>query len=571
MPRHIIGLISRCILSGLTLSAGLLGLVGCGSYNAPSQPPPTPTSVTISPTSASVPAGTGTKNFTATVMNDYLNRGVTWALSGAGCSMTTCGSLTSMTTSSVTYNAPAAVPNPATVTLTATSVNNTMKSATATITVTAGAAAVSVTITDTPPAGVTLLSFEVNVAGAMLNPGSVDLLGGKGPIQIEVKQLETESAFLSTATVTPGTFTSLTLAFANPELTFKNDTGAALAGCAVGAVCEIKPTGTLTSTANFPGSGIVIMANSPTGIQVDVNPDTILSATLGVDFSLAGAVTVQQLTMKPAGELDDLDDLRGAVQNLDTTNKQFTLHTSEGDFPITTDNNTEFDFEACAANNFSCLQNNQVVAVDAKLMAGGVFLAKKIEFEDDAEDDELEGIVFKIDDATHFEMVVLDELKSVNNVSIGNPIVATLSNPGFQVKAGGLPVPSALQGDFEGAMDTSQLLPGQTVQIRLTGPANPGPPVAVTTNRVRLRMTQFTANVKAGSIVPPNFSVDTLPALFTSAGISSIHVQTSSETDFAGVSGVSALVDGNSVSLRGLLFNNGALPPELIAKRLRKR
>src|SRR5712692_9991968 len=235
------------------LSLGLLGLVGCGSYSAPSQPPPTPTSVTISPASASVPAGTGTQNFTATVMNDYLNRGVTWTLSGAGCSMTTCGSLTSMTTSSVTYNAPAAVPNPATVTLTATSVNNTMKSATATITVTAGAAAVSVTITDTPPAGVTLLSFEVNVTGAMLNPGSVDLLGGKGPTQIEVKQLETESAFLSTATVPAGTFTSLTLTFANPELTFKNDTGAALAGCAAGAVCEIKPTGTLTSTVNFPG------------------------------------------------------------------------------------------------------------------------------------------------------------------------------------------------------------------------------------------------------------------------------------------------------------------------------
>src|SRR5712692_6462273 len=223
MPRHISSLIPRCISSGLILFAGLLGCGG--SYNAPSQPPPTPTSVTISPTSASVPAGTGTQNFTATVMNDYLNRGVTWTLSGAGCSMTTCGSLTSMTTSSVTYNAPAAVPNPATVTLTATSVNNTMKSSTATITVTSGAAAVSVTITDTPPAGVTLLSFEVNVTGATLNPGSVDLaLGGKGPIQIEVKQLETESVFLSTATVTPGTFTSLTLTFADPELTFKNDT-----------------------------------------------------------------------------------------------------------------------------------------------------------------------------------------------------------------------------------------------------------------------------------------------------------------------------------------------------------
>ena len=494
MPRHIVGLMPRFISCGLILLAGLLGLGGCGGYNAPSQPPPTPSSVTISPTSASVKAGTGTQNFTATVMNDYLSRGVTWALSGAGCSGATCGSLSNMTSSSVTYNAPTAA---ATVTLTATSVNDTSKSSTATITVTAaaaaGAAAVSLTMTDTPPAGVTLLSFEVNVTGATLNPGNVDLLGGKGPIQIEVKQLETESAFLSTATVTPGTFTSLTMTFANPELTFKNDTGAALAGCPVGAVCEIKPTGTLTSTVNFPGSGIVIMANSPIGIQVDVNPDTILSATLGVDFSLAGAVSVQQLNMKPDGELDDLDDLRGTVQNLDTTNKKFTLHTADGDFPITTDSNTEFDFEACAANNFSCLQTNQVVEVDAKLMAGGMFLAKKIEFEDDAEDDELEGIVFKIDDATHFEMVVLDELRSVNNVNVGNPTVVTLSNPGFQVKADGLSVPSALQGGFEGATDTSQLLPGQMVEIRLTGPANPGPPVAVTTDRVRLRMTQFTA------------------------------------------------------------------------------
>jgi hypothetical protein len=569
MPRHIVGLMPRFISCGLILSAGL---AGCGGYNAPSQPPPTPSSVTISPTSASVKAGTGTQNFTATVMNDYLNRGVTWALSGAGCSGATCGSLSNMTSSSVTYNAPSAA---ATVTLTATSVNDATKSSTATITVTAaaaaGAAAVSLTMTDTPPAGVTLLSFEVNVTGATLNPGSVDLLGGKGPIQIEVKQLETESAFLSTAPVAPGTFTSLTLTFANPELTFKNDTGAALAGCAVGAVCEIKPTGTLTSTINFPGSGIVVMANSPAGIQVDVNTGTILGATLGVDFSLAGAVSVQQLSMKPAGELDDLDDLRGAVESLDTTNKKFTLHTADGDFPITTATNTEFDFEACAANNFTCLQNNQVVEVDAKLMAGGVFLAKKIEFEDDTEDDELEGIVFKIDDATHFEMVVLDELRSVNNVNIGNPTVVTLSNPGFQVKADGLSVPSALQGNFEGATDTSQLLPGQTVEIRLTGPANPGPPVTVTSNRVRLRMTQFTANVKAGSIVPPNFSVDTLPALFTNAGISSIHVQTSSNTDFEGVSGVTALADGNTVSLRGLLFKNGALSPELVVKKVRKR
>src|SRR6266852_5142660 len=429
-----------------------------------------------------------------------------------------------------------------------------------------GSAPMSFTMTDAPPAGVTVLSFEVNVTGATLNPGNVDLLSGKRSIEVEVKELETESAFLNTANVAPGTYTSLNLTFSNPELTFKNDTGATLAGCAAGAVCEIKPAGTLTSTFTFP---------SP-GIMVAVNLNTLLSPALGVDFSQAGAVTAQQLAVRrdedreDLEDLDELDDLHGTVQNLDATNKKFTLHTANGDFTITTDGNTRFEFESCLTNNFSCLQNGQVVQVDVAMMAGGVFLAKKIEFEDQLEDDELQGIVFKVDDAMHFEMVVLDELRSVNNVSVGNPIMVTLSSPTFRVGTDGLTVPSGLQSAFEGAVDTSQLMTGQTVEIRLTGAPSPGPPITATANRVRLRMTQFTANV-SGAPVPPNFTVGSLPALFTSAGITSIQVQTSSATQFEGVTSVSGLADTNTVSLRGLLFKNGANPPVLIARKVRKR
>lgn len=450
-------------------------------------------------------------------------------------------------------------------------------------------AAVSFTVTDTPPVGVTLLSFEVKLTGAELNPGSVDLLGGKGPISIEVKNLETESAFLNTAHVAPGTYTSLNLTFFNPEVTFKNDTGVMLAGCAAGAVCEIKPGGTLTSMVTFPGSGITIVANTPTGIQVDVNPNTILSAAMGVDFSLAGAVSAQQLTTKPAGHLEDVDELRGTVQNLDKTNKTFTLHMLAGDFPITTDSNTRFEFESCTPtpNVFDCLANLQVVEVDAKLMAGGIFLAKEISFEDDAVDDELEGVVFKIDDATHFEMVVLHELRDIANVSVGNPVVITLDpscaqSSCFRVQPEnmrdmmGMGSNSTLRQNFESALDTSQLLTGQAVELRLAGAVNLGPPVTATANRVRLRMTQFTAKLKPGSIVPPNFSVDTLPSLFTGATppITEIHVQTSPPmTSFMGpgATSISSLSDGDTVSLRGLLFKNGVNPPELIAKKVRKR
>src|SRR5437867_3789635 len=160
-----------------------------------------------------------------------------------------------------------------------------------------GSPALSVTVTDTPPAGVSVLSFEVSVTGATLNPGNVDLLAGRGPVRIEVENLETESGFLNTARVAPGTYTSLNLTFANPELTFKNGTTGTLAGCAAGAVCEIKPTGTLTSTVNFPSPGLTITGSSSgmmqeeddeqtaMGIQVDLNVNTILSGTLGVERS----------------------------------------------------------------------------------------------------------------------------------------------------------------------------------------------------------------------------------------------------------------------------------------------
>lgn len=451
-----------------------------------------------------------------------------------------------------------------------------------------GASALSMTVTDTPPMGVTVLSFEVSVTGATLNPGGVDLLAGRGPVRIEAEELETESAFLNTAGINPGTYTSLNLTFANPELTFKNGTTTMLAGCNPSAVCEIKPTGTLTSTVNFPSPGLVIQGNpgmsgtmgqdnqgddneqTAMGIQLDLDVNTIVTAMMGLDFSQTGAVTVKQLAREAEGEFDDVNELKGTVQNLDTMKMTFTLHTINGDFSITTDSNTQFNFDNCSMNNFSCLSNNIVVEVDAMMMPGGIFLAREISLEDNAEDDEMEGVVTKIDDATHFEIVVLDELHSLNNVSVGNPVVVTLSNPTFQVQMEELNAPSTLVNAFQSATDTSQLLPGQAMEIRLTSPANPGPPITVTTDRVRLRMTQFTATV-SGAPVPPNFTVSSLPSLFTGAGITSIQVETSSATRFDGAADVSGLADTNIVSLRGLLFKNVPNPPVLVAKKVRKR
>ncbi len=132
--------------------------------------------VSVSPTTASVQASGGTKNFTATVQNDAQNKGVSWSLSGGGCSGATCGALSAASSASgtpITYTAPASAPAPATVTLTATSVANGTKAAQATITVTPPPVGVSVTLTP-GRGGLTVsqsLSFTATVANDVGSAG----------------------------------------------------------------------------------------------------------------------------------------------------------------------------------------------------------------------------------------------------------------------------------------------------------------------------------------------------------------------------------------------------------------
>lgn len=97
---------------------------------------PPPMSVSISPASASV-AVNGVQQFTAAVTNDSAAGGVTWSLTGTGCTGAGCGSITPASTPSgaaATYKAPAKVPNPADVMVIATSIANHSRSASAVVT-----------------------------------------------------------------------------------------------------------------------------------------------------------------------------------------------------------------------------------------------------------------------------------------------------------------------------------------------------------------------------------------------------------------------------------------------------
>jgi len=127
--------------------------------------------VTISNKFSSVNTGANAFVVNATVQNDSTNSGVTWTLTGASCSATGCGSLTSSTATSVTYNPPTSLPTNTQATLTATSVHDTSKSDSAAFTVTKPPIAVTIkNKVSTVSANAGAISFSASLQNDTTNP-----------------------------------------------------------------------------------------------------------------------------------------------------------------------------------------------------------------------------------------------------------------------------------------------------------------------------------------------------------------------------------------------------------------
>src|SRR2546425_7456135 len=160
-------------------------------------------------------------------------------------------------------------------------------------------AQVSLTIHDSPPMGVTVLSFEIEVTGAALQPSDsssqpVSMLSE--PQDIEIEHLQTESALLASRSVPTGTYSSLMVTFANPRMTIQNQTTAPLTlgtqMCPVQQVCEFDPK-LNQSSATVQGSPFPIMLtmNSPLVLKMDFSIDPSVQS----DLSITPTISVMQL------------------------------------------------------------------------------------------------------------------------------------------------------------------------------------------------------------------------------------------------------------------------------------
>src|SRR5713101_8110720 len=427
-----------------------------------------------------------------------------------------------------------------------------------------GNSSLSVTMTDTPPAGVTILSFKFTLTGFTVTPSTgtpVALISGSNPVTVELTQLQADATALGTFTIPSNTYKSVNVTVANADISFANQSGAAIGQCPNATVCEIQPAGigNLTvSTAPFP---ITVSSGGNIGLSLDFNLANAITSTVGVDFTQPNVLTAASLPIsnQPAGQFEPIPDVVGVVQ------------------AVNANSNTVFDnFLSCSVSNFTCLQNNMVVSADLTLNSNGTFTATEIEFEDTAPDDEITGVVFSIDATTqtNFTIVVLDKLEAasgslIGGVSVGNLATVQLaSTPSFVVDTKGLVVPQSPLSLFQGSSNTSQMLGGQVVQVRVKTFTAASPPVnaSLTTDRVRLGFSVISAPVSLTG--NPNFNLGPLSPLLANQSLLSLQVQTQLKTAFEGVTDVNGLAGGDNVSVRGLFFTG--TPAILVAAKVRK-
>lgn len=434
-------------------------------------------------------------------------------------------------------------------------------------------APVTLIMTDTPPTGVSVLSFQITVTGATLQPGNVPLISSA--VQLQAATLQTSAVPLSTANVPVGTYSSISFNLASPVFTVLNRSGGTLAGCANNSICKLS--GANPSSISFTGLPfpVTVTANTPVGLLADLSLKNIIQSNLSLKFDATSLSLSVLPSVSLTGTLQTIEGFLGQVTAHGTN--QFTMKNFPSGLALTISVNASttfqnFDTIGCTASpqNFSCVQVGQIVAVDLNFPGNGTLVATTVDAEDAASQQDLEGVLVATGPLLgQFQMVLLDEEPSVSSVSVGDEVLVNIVQPAtFGIDADGLSVPSTFT-----FASTTDLFVGQEIQVQVTSVfPNPSGGQAVDTSRVRLRMSQFTASVNtkvnATTFTVTGLNPSGLPSLLTTGPVT---VSTSAQTEFNPSNlTVSALNIGDTVSLRGLLFSPTS-GPTLVTRNVRKR
>lgn len=422
-------------------------------------------------------------------------------------------------------------------------------------------ATVNLVVADTPATNLTVLSFQVQITAAVLQPGNVALL--PRPVTVDLAQLVSDTGFLASTVIGSATYTSLEVTLANPQVTLLNDTGAAisLAGqsCVPGATCTYSPTlnnATVTiSSGVFP---LTLTASSTTGLNLDLSIPDLLQSDLSITLANGRSVNLSLLSGNSAAvQQASIDDVLGTVTAV--SGNQLDLTTAFGDsLVLTTGSSTTYSYPqaVCSTANASCVSVGQIVTTDLSMLGSGSLGVTSLSYVGSAGSQLVKALVLSTDNsgATPSAQLLLQREVNVSSLTAGQ--VAMVSLPAGVSYSVGVPsYPAISTATFASAAD---LVPGQELIVSV------GPDLVIASSpsfsasAVYLEPSQIIGTVASVDTTLSSLEVTGLSGVFTGSRpvVQELGVQTGMSTAFVGFnpSSLAAVSVGQFVAAKGPLF-----------------
>jgi hypothetical protein len=451
-----------------------------------------------------------------------------------------------------------------------------------------GNASVSITLFDTPPSGVTVLSFSLPIVGISLTPSTGSAVPIYSPTTIvptEITRLQAESALITLGAQVPaGTYTSLNVTLAASSGVFINYSGSTIAvssslSCPNGGVCNL-PTGA-AATINIPIS-LTLTSGQNAWIGIDVNLNNAITspttASIGVDFTQPKTFTAITTPRAgtPSGAFDTIGDFIGTVTALSSSSITVQNTITGQSLTAAVNASTELDAAPGTYSNCTsaatCVTKGAVVSMDSALTTSNALTATEIDTLDATAIDEVEGVIYPTSTTSTtgvHGLIISDKISASGNSTLGAStttlgtgiFLSAGSNINFVIDTKNLtafvqPIGFAGSGD---------LLAGQQIRAHVsnvtTTTSGSNTVIQADATNVLLRWSRISASIN--SVALNNFTITGLPQYITTINspITPAAVFTyQGGTLFDGVTGTSDpnFVVGSPVAIRALFLNSNA-------------
>jgi hypothetical protein len=378
---------------------------------------------------------------------------------------------------------------------------------------------------------------------------------------VDFARLVDFASILNTASITAGTYSQLQMTLSSAQLTVLDTSQSPP------APVSVKTT---LTTQNFTVDitpALIISPNSGSALTMDFNLRK--SVQTDANGQVTGAVD-PQFTLTPAttstnGELGEADSLYGYVQTVSTTssNSAFTgsfgLQVNGGVGQVMTiEVNGNTAFAGDSTTSLSNLSTGVFVEVDAVVDTSGNIVAQEVDVGDPvAANSQKSAFLGKVigvtrdssGNATAFNLLVGDEVPDLNGVvPLHSSLTITLTaNTAYHIRRHRL--------NPAGFTFGPQTL-GLAELVGVFGTVHPGSPPTLTANSVYLRPRTIMGNFNALLAAAQDdktggFTMIPCGALFQHQPIT---VLTTADTDFVGVSGLTALGSQPTLAVPGMLF-----------------